>query len=87
MTTPHEHDETPNDPKTGTDFPSGDSGQDSTKDSSASAADFRNRRLDDFEGENLDDIWRKNDPEGYAAMQTTVQPIVEKAWVFRRSKW
>ncbi|MGV0345394.1 hypothetical protein [Corynebacterium coyleae] len=39
MTTPHEHDETPNDPKTGTDFPSGDSGQDSTKDSSASAAD------------------------------------------------
>lgn len=80
MTTPHEHDETPNDPKTGTDFPSGDSGQDSTKDSSASAADFRNRRLDDFEGENLDDIWRKNDPEGYAAMQKTVQPIVEKAW-------
>lgn len=80
MTTPHEHDETPNDPKNGTDFPSGDSGQDSTKDSCASAADLRNRPLDDFEGENLNDIWRKNDAEGYAAMQKTVQPIVEKAW-------
>lgn len=80
MTTPHEHDGTPNEPESGTGLPSGDSGQDSTKDSSASAADFRNRPLADFECENLDDIWRKNDPEGYAALQKTVQPIVEKAW-------
>lgn len=80
MTTPHEHDETPNEPENGTGFPSGDSGQDTTEDSSASAAGFRNRPLAGFEGENLDGIWRKNDPEGYAAMQKTVQPIVEKAW-------
>ena len=80
MTNPHERDETTNETERGSIFPSGDSGQDSTKDSSASAAEFRNRPLSDFEGENLDDIWRKNDPEGYEAMQKSVQPIVEKAW-------
>lgn len=80
MTTPHEHDESPNEPENGPDFPSGDSDQDSTQDTSASAADFRDRPLADFESENLDDIWRNNDPEGYAAMQQAVQPIFEKAW-------
>lgn len=80
MTTPHEHDEIPNAPENGPDFPSRDSDQDSTKDTSASAADFRNRPLADFESENLDDIWRNNDPEGYAALRQAVQPIFEKAW-------
>lgn len=80
MTTPHEHDEIPNEPENGPDFPSSDSDQDSTKDTRASAADFRDRPLADFESEDLDDIWRSNDPEGYAALQQTVQPIVEKAW-------
>ncbi|MGV0430192.1 hypothetical protein ACUY22_07945 [Corynebacterium tuberculostearicum] len=56
MTTPHEHDEPPNEPENGADFPSGASDQDSTKDTSASAADFRNRPLADFESENLGDI-------------------------------
>lgn len=80
MTTPHEHDELPNEPANASAFPSSDSDQDSTKDTSASAADFRNRPLADYEGENLDDIWRRNDPEGYAAMQQAVQPIFEEAW-------
>ena len=80
MTTPHERDQTTNETGNGSGFPSGDSDRNSTMDSSASADDPRNRPLADFDGEDLDDIWRKNDPEGYAALQKTVQPIVEKAW-------
>ncbi|GAA0218140.1 hypothetical protein [Corynebacterium riegelii] len=80
MTEPYKHDEIPNEPENGSDFPSGDSTRKGTEDTSTPTADFHNRPLTDFEGENLNDIWRKNDPEGYAAMQKTVQPIVEKAW-------
>ena len=66
MTSPHEHDETPDQPDNTNNHLENSS--DST-DENVPEPDFLDRPISDFKDGNLDDLWRKHDPEGYAKFQ------------------
>lgn len=71
MTAPHEHDETPDQPDNAdNNHPDN---ADDTADKNAPDPDFLDRPISDFKDGELDDLWRKNDPEGYAKFQETAR--------------
>lgn len=69
MTTPHEHDETPDQPDNA-DNNHPENPSDGTKEN-APDPNFLDRPISEFKDGNLDDLWRKSDPEGYAKFQET----------------
>lgn len=75
MTNPHEHDESPDQPDNDNNHPNdpdGTPGEDTTNED-VPDPDFLDRPISDFKDGNLDDLWRKNDPEGYAKFQETAR--------------
>lgn len=69
MTNPHDHDETPDQPDNA-DNNHPDNAGDGTKEN-APDPNFLDRPISEFKDGNLDDLWRKHDPEGYAKFQET----------------
>ena len=71
MTAPHEHDETPDQPDNAdNNHPDN---ADDTADKNAPDPDFLDRPISNFKDGELDDLWRTNDPEGYAKFQETAR--------------
>lgn len=78
MTEPHKPDETPDQPDNANSHPNDPDGttgenSDGATDESTSEPDFLDRPISDFKDENLDDLWRKHDPESYARFQETAR--------------
>ena len=74
MAAPRDNEETPDQP----DY-TADSNDRPGNTTDEPAPDFLDRPISDFEDGELDKLWRLHDPEGHAAMQRAVQPIIEKA--------
>lgn len=71
MTTPHEHDESPGQPDNADNNHPENPG-DGTKEN-APDPNFLDRPISDFKDGEIDDPWRKNDPEGYAKFRETAR--------------
>lgn len=71
MTNPHERDETPDQPDNADNNHPENPGDPADK--NAPDPDFLDRPISEFKDENLDDLWRKHDPEGYARFQETAR--------------
>ncbi|MBG6121346.1 hypothetical protein [Corynebacterium aquatimens] len=70
MTESHEHDESPDQPDNADGRPEN---PDDTANEQTPDPDFLDLPISDFKDENLDDLWRKHDPEGYAKFQETAR--------------
>lgn len=67
MTSPHEHDESPDQPDNPDNNHPENPGDPANK--NAPDPDFLDRPISEVKDENIDDLWRKHDPEGYAKFQ------------------